>query len=66
MTTGVYESNAVYLITKNPTPRGMGPRVRGDHGYELLHHLKQTGRAHAAADAHRHHDKFGLAAAALD
>src|SRR5882757_8065178 len=31
-----------------------------------IHHLEQAGRAHAAADAHRHHDVLGLAAAALD
>src|SRR5580692_11896435 len=58
----------------------MGPRVRGDDDAawlparaclagttaELLKHLEQTGRAHAAADAHGHHGIFGLAAAALD
>src|SRR3954468_18523771 len=42
----------------------LGLALRNDEG--LLQHLEQAGRAHAAADAHRDHGIFRLAATALD
>src|ERR1700733_9707108 len=42
------------------------PLFKGRYKTSSMHHFEQTGGAHAATDAHRHHREFCLAAAAFD